>query len=29
LEWVPHVRAALHAPYEAVKRQMARKPSSQ
>ncbi|KAI0253238.1 cytochrome P450 [Lactifluus subvellereus] len=28
LEWVPHVRTALHAPYEAVKRQMARKPSS-
>lgn len=29
LEWVPHVRAALNVPYEAVKRQMARKPSSQ
>ena len=28
-EWVPHVRAALNVPYEAVKRQMARKPSSQ
>jgi hypothetical protein len=24
LEWVPHVKTALHAPYETVKRQMAR-----
>jgi hypothetical protein len=23
-KWVPHVEAALHAPYETVKQQMAR-----
>jgi hypothetical protein len=25
-KWVPHVEAALHAPYETVKQQMARNP---
>lgn len=27
-EWVPHVETALHAPYEIVKKQMARSPLS-